>query len=218
MVLEEAQQFLLVAEISSQMKPNTLRIAMFQTIIEPLVVTEVETLALQFPLQVPVSFGDEAEVRMRALNRGDHLTPVVGQRRLPHTSAPRAFEDLVQQKHGHVATDSIAQGRNAGERFNHCLSKSRLKRIQLQHIWPCREVRVPSAGKEAPWYFNVGCRVVSGVLGVRAKEVVNVLVDPRVIRGHMVRHEIQNSFVPRFASSRLAMARPSGPPRCVSTT
>jgi len=50
------------------------------------------------------------------------------------TTAPSAFEDLVQQKHGHIATDAIALSRNTGDSFDHCLPKSGLKRIELQHI------------------------------------------------------------------------------------
>jgi hypothetical protein len=46
MVLKKAQQFLLVRKIRREMESNTLRAAMFQAIIEPLVVAEVETLAL----------------------------------------------------------------------------------------------------------------------------------------------------------------------------
>src|SRR5271165_1675485 len=105
MVLEEANQPLLVGKVSTEMEPNTLCIVMLQTVIEPLVVAEIEPLLLQFPLRVPVSLGNEAEVRMRPLNGRDHVTPVLGGRPLPCTTTPGAFEDLVQQKHRHVATD-----------------------------------------------------------------------------------------------------------------
>ncbi len=131
---------------------------------------------------------------MRTLNGRDHVIPVIGWRPLPCTTTPRAFEDLVQQKHGHVATDSIALSRNTGDSFNRCLPKPGLKRIELQNVWPCRKVRVPSAGVDASLYLNVGCRVVSGFLGSSAKEVLYVLDDPRVIRCYMVRHEIQEQL------------------------
>src|SRR5580704_11080988 len=67
-VLEEAEQLLLVGKVSAEMKPNSLCIVMLQAIIEPLVVAEVEPLLLQLPLQVPISLGDEAEVWMRFLD------------------------------------------------------------------------------------------------------------------------------------------------------
>src|SRR5580704_7101203 len=122
-VLEEAKQLLLVGEVSTEMKPNPLCIVMLQAIIEPLVVAEVEPLLLQLPLQVPVSLGNEAEVWMRSLDGRDHVTPVLGCRPLPCTTAPGAFEDLVQQKHGHIATDAIALSRDTGHGFNYCLPK-----------------------------------------------------------------------------------------------
>src|SRR5258708_23248515 len=42
---------------------------------------------------------------MHPLDGRDHITPILGWRPLPGTTTPGAFEDLVQQKHGHVATD-----------------------------------------------------------------------------------------------------------------
>src|ERR1700689_498052 len=129
-VLQKAQQVLLVSKAGKEMESNTLRIAMFQPIIEPLVVAEVEPLALQLILQVPVSLGDETEVRMHVLNSGDQIPPILGGRLLPGTIAPCTPEDLVQHKHGHVATDSIPLGRNIADSFNHCLSKPGPERIQ----------------------------------------------------------------------------------------
>src|SRR5580692_1994521 len=149
-VLEEANQLLLVGKVSAEMKPNSLCIVMLQAIVEPLVVTEVEPLLLQLPLQVPVGLGNEAEVRMRSLDGWDHVTPILGWRPLPCTTAPSTFEDLVEQKHGHVATDAITLSRDTGDGFNHCLPKPRLKRVELQNIRPCGEVRVSSAGTDTP--------------------------------------------------------------------
>src|ERR1700678_3342949 len=76
-VLKKAQKFVLVCKGGREMELNTLRVAMFQPVIEPLVVAEVEPLALQLILQVQVSFGDEVEIRICALNRGYHFIPVL---------------------------------------------------------------------------------------------------------------------------------------------
>jgi hypothetical protein len=62
MVLDETEQLLLVGKLSTDMQPNILRFVMFQPIIESLVVAEVEPMMLQFPLQVPISLGNEAAV------------------------------------------------------------------------------------------------------------------------------------------------------------
>src|SRR5208282_4740305 len=118
------------------MKPNILCIVMLQAIIEPLVVAEAEPLLLQLPLQVPVSLGNEEEVRLRSLDGKDHVAPVFGWRPFTRTAAPGAFEDLVQQKHGHVATDAITLRGNTGDGCDYCLPKPGLKRIKLQNIRP----------------------------------------------------------------------------------
>src|SRR5271157_1097723 len=79
------------------MKTYTLCIVMFQAVIEPLVVAEVEPLLLQLPLQVPVSLGNEAEVRMRSLDGRNHFTPILGWRPLPGAAAPPGLR-MVQER------------------------------------------------------------------------------------------------------------------------
>src|SRR5271166_6297026 len=59
---------------------------------------------------------------------------------------------------------------------------------------PCREVGVPSAGANISLYHNVGCRVAPGILGIPANEVLGMLGDPRVVRRHMVGHEIEEQL------------------------
>src|ERR1700733_4811860 len=83
MVLEEAEQLLLVAQIGAQVQSHALGLFVFQTIIEPLVVAEVEPELLQLRLQVPISFSHKEEVRIYPLDGGDDLSPVLGRRSLP---------------------------------------------------------------------------------------------------------------------------------------
>ena len=194
MVLEEAKQLLLVGKVSTQMKPNALCVFMLQTIIEALVVTEVEPPLLQLPLQIPVSLGNKEKVRMRSRDGRNRVSPVFGWRPLPCTTAPGAFEDLVQQKHGHVATDAITLSRDTGDSLDHCLPKSGLKRIELQNIRPSREVGATAAGEDISLYHNVGCRLVSSIIGISANEILGVFGDPRVIRRNMIRNEVQEQL------------------------
>ena len=84
----------------------------------------------------------------------------------------------VQQKHCHVAANAVALACDTGERFDHSLAKAGLKRIQLQHIRPCREVRVASASKDIPLYLNVGGRVVPDVVSIPPNEVFGMLDGP----------------------------------------
>jgi hypothetical protein len=47
-------------------------------------------------------------------------------------------------------------------------------------------------------YLDVGCRVFSGFRGRPAKEILDVLGDPRVIGRYMVRHKIQEQLHASF--------------------
>lgn len=67
MVLQETKQLVLIPQFCAKMKSDTLGVLTFQAVIEPLVVAEIETLLLEFPLQVPVAFSHEAEVGMSFL-------------------------------------------------------------------------------------------------------------------------------------------------------
>src|SRR5579862_856766 len=71
------------------------------------------------------------------------------------------------------------------------MAKPRLKRIQLENIWPCREIRVTSAGADVSFHGNKGCRIVPGILYCPANKVLGVFGDPGVIRRNMIWHEIQ---------------------------
>ncbi len=65
MVLEEAQQFGLIPQVGAEMQTNAFGGLVLQAVVEPLVVAEIESLLLQLPLEVPIGFGNEQEVRMR---------------------------------------------------------------------------------------------------------------------------------------------------------
>jgi hypothetical protein len=193
-VLEEAEQPLLVGKVGTEMKSNTLCIVMFHAIIEPFVVAEVEPLLLQLPLQVPVSFRDETKMRSCSLNGRDDFTPVLGWRPLPRATALGSFENLVQDEHGHVAADAITLGRNTGDGFNRCLPQPGLKHVELQNVRPGREIRVPSAGANVSLYLKVGCWVVPRILSIPANEILGALGDPGVVRRYVVRHEIKQQL------------------------
>ena len=87
---------------------------------------------------------------MRFLDGRDHINPVFGCRPLARAAAPGALEDRIQQKHRHIAADAIALAGDTRDGFNHGLPKPWLKSIQLQHIRPCREIGIASAGKDLP--------------------------------------------------------------------
>src|SRR5262245_743475 len=127
------------------MKPYTLRIAMLQTVVEPLVVTKVEPLVLQLPFEVPVSLGNKEKVRISSLNDRNKVAPVFRCRRFSRTAAPRAFEDRIEQQHRHVTANAVALAGDTQNGFEDGATKLGLESVQLQHILPGRKIRITSA-------------------------------------------------------------------------
>src|SRR3954449_2935161 len=111
------------------MKSNALGAAMFKAIVEFLVVAEVEALLLKFPFKVPVCFSDEQEPRVRRLDGGDHISPILS--RWPGSAArcPCTLEDIVNEQHCHVATNAIALASDGGNRLNSRSSQFRVASI-----------------------------------------------------------------------------------------
>src|SRR5215475_13621199 len=95
MILQEPDELVLISQIGAQMRSDTLRSIMLQTVIQSLVVAVIETLLLQFPLQIPIGFGDEEDVRMSLPNGGNKIRPVfslwLGPSPAPHVRSKIAF-------------------------------------------------------------------------------------------------------------------------------
>ena len=64
MVLDEPDHLLLVRKIRKKVLTHALGISVLHPVVEFLVVAVVKPLLLQFPLEVPVGFGDELELRV----------------------------------------------------------------------------------------------------------------------------------------------------------
>jgi hypothetical protein len=62
-VLEEAGQMILEVEAGEEVLADRAGVALFQAVVEPLVVGVVEALLLEGPLEVPVDLGEEEEAR-----------------------------------------------------------------------------------------------------------------------------------------------------------
>ena len=136
MIFDKADQFSLVVKVSAKMEAYALRGVAFEAVIQALVVTVIEPLLLEFPLEVPISLSNKKEIRPSFLQGGNHINPVLCCRRCTSAVAPGSFEDCVDDKHRHVATYAVALVGEIREGPDHRLPESRLKGIQLQHVWP----------------------------------------------------------------------------------
>ena len=83
----------------------------------------------------------------RCLDRRDHGRPVVVRRPEARASPQVRSKIVVQQEHRHVAADAVALPGDLRERLDHRLPKARLEGVELEHVGPCREVRIAAAGE-----------------------------------------------------------------------
>ena len=149
MVLDEADQALLVSGVRQQVQPDPLGVALLQPVVEPLVVAVVEALLLQGPLQVPVGLGEKAELGPAGLDGRNECLPVVGRGRCADALAPGAPEDVVHHQHRHVATDPITLTGDRGHRVEGRSPQAGLEGVELQDVRPGWEVGVAPAGEHA---------------------------------------------------------------------
>ena len=92
MVLDEAQQALLVAGVRLQVPAHRLGGLVHEPVVEALVVAEVEALLLERPLHVPVGLGDEQRgpgcaALTRAISGGQYSSAGAAPARSPHVRA-----------------------------------------------------------------------------------------------------------------------------------
>ena len=76
MVFNEANQLILVGQVSQQVKPDAFDAVMLQPVIQAFVVAVVKALLLEFPFQVPVGFGDEENAWLPLFDLLNQLRPV----------------------------------------------------------------------------------------------------------------------------------------------
>ena len=84
---------------------------MQHSVVESLVVGEVEALLLQTVLHVPIDFRHEQEVRALRFDPADCFEPEFGAGRV-ELAAPRAREDFARDEHRHVAAHAVALRRD----------------------------------------------------------------------------------------------------------
>ena len=192
MVLDEPHHALLVRKVRQEMLPHALGGPVLHPVVEFLVVAEVETLLLQLPLQIPIRLGDEPELRVPALDRRDHRRPVVVVGFGPGAATPRALEGGVQHEHGHVAPNAVALFGNLRDRLDRRLPERGLKGVELEHIRPRREVRVPAAGEHLSAQLDEGPRIAASILSAPLNEVLGMIAGPGVVRRHVVGNEVED--------------------------
>ncbi len=112
--------------------------------------------------------------------------------------APGAFEHVGQDQHRHIAAHAVALPGDSRELADHRLLQVRVAVVELQRVGPAVEVRVAAVGEHLMPALRLHATVVlrraSEVALAAMDEVVGMLVDPRVIRRHVVRDEVEHQL------------------------
>ena len=191
-VLQEAQQPGLVSRIGPEVVADGGRVLLDDPVIQPLVVAEVEALLLEFRLHVPVRLGDEHDLRVLPAQLADHGRPEFLGRRGPGAGAPGLGEDVVDHEHGHVAPDAVALTGDIGQRLDGRRAHRRRERVELDDVRPRREIRVPAVGQHLTARRYPAGRIRAEVVLGAADEEFRIAHHPRVVRGDVVRHVIED--------------------------
>src|SRR5678815_5526288 len=109
---------------------------------------------------------------------------------------PCPLEDLRDDQHGHVTADAITLTRDPPQLAEHGLLQIRIPVVQLQSIGPARKVGVAPIGKDAALAGNIQSAEVFWLRGKLflgpTDEEVRMLLDPGMIRRHVVRDKIED--------------------------
>src|SRR5277367_6049760 len=103
---------------------------------------------------------------MFAFHLGYHRLPVIVDWFFSGPGTPGALEDIVQQEHRHVAADTVTLFGHFRDRLNHRLPELWSERVELEHIWPSREIRIPPTRKYISASLEEGCELSLKVCSV----------------------------------------------------
>ena len=106
-------------------------------------------------------------------------------------------------QHGHVAAHAVALPGDSLQLADHRLLQLRVAIVELQRVGPALEVRVAAVGQHQRAVFCLHAAVVPRrarqITLAAMDKVVRMLVDPRVIRRHVVgdkvEHQLQSAFL-----------------------
>ncbi len=165
---------------------------MLQAIVQPLVVAVVEPLLLKFPLEIPVGFCDEQDLRISIAHGSDEFDPIFPPRFLACAGSPRPLEDGIHHEHGHVATHPVALFGNGKHRCGGSLAQRGTERIELSHILPRREIRIPAVRDDRTTRLEELPRFLGQIARRALNEILRMIHDPRMVWRNVVRNEIKD--------------------------
>src|SRR6516164_10697588 len=192
-VFKKAGELVLVIQPGEQVTADRPGMAVSQAVVKPLVVTIVEALLVQGPFEVPINLGHKGEGRIFLADRRGRLRPEWVRRQ-----SPSALKNVRQQQHRHVAAHTVALAGNADQLVDPRLLQFGIGVVELQGIRPARKVGIAPIGQYLRSAVGLDPQVVRRCLRQRLLAAVDIELgmglDPRMVRGGMVRHEIEHQL------------------------
>ncbi len=174
--------------------PDQFRRTIPQVVVEPLVITGVESLLKKDGFGIPVGFCHEKEMGMFFLNGGNHFFPTIFFGWDDPVCSPGVLKNRIQHQHRHIHTQAIAKVTYFNQCLYHCLPEARMTGIQLNNVLPGRKIGVfPSCENMLP-NANISVREFSEVIFCALHEIFGMMLCPGMVRGDVVGDKIQDEF------------------------
>src|SRR4051794_7055980 len=153
-------------------------VAVEQTIVEMLVIAVIEPELLKRPFEVPVCFSDKDELGVPSTYGCNDIGPVLGCGPFSGAVSPSLNEDVVEQKHCHVAAHSITLPGYAVKSIDLSLAQTGREGIQLSGIGPGGEEWISATRNErvlgSEECFGITRMILTGTLD----EIFGMCADP----------------------------------------
>ena len=167
--------------------------AFTEAIVEPFVVGVIESLLLQSPFEIPIDLGHETEAgRLFA-----HSLSGFGPEQL-RLEAPSPLEDIGQDKHRHVAANSVTLPGDPQQLSDHRVLRGGVAVVKLQRIRPAGEKRIASIREQPVAALALGPGIIlrrAGQVEFRPGDVIlRMFFHPRVIQARVVGNEVKQEF------------------------
>ena len=116
--------------------------------------------------------------------------------------APGTLKDVRQNEHRHVAAHSVTLAGDFHQLAGHRFLRGRVAIVELKSVRPARKVRIAPVGKNQVALFalypGIVLRRSRQVQFGSGDEIVGVILDPGVIRGHVVWDKIEQQLQSAF--------------------
>src|SRR5215469_17390169 len=194
-IFEEARGVALRSGCNGEARMNVVDVAVAQSVVEAFVVGELEAEGLNGSFAIPINFGEPDKFTRE---RGDGFGPEFASGRFAPAEKriPGVGENVVQDKHGHVAADAVAVIRDFAEFADERGARGGFEVIELENVAPGREVRVAAVSEEngfgGCFLEKKGGRILAKIFLRASNEIFGVRRNPGVVGRGVVGDEIQN--------------------------